>query len=53
MRSSCQQKTHAMMYSLQQLERDPSKHYLKQPAAKGCTEDGTLAIVPIYIPILN
>jgi hypothetical protein len=26
---------------------------LKHPAAKGCTDDDTLAIVPIYIPILD
>jgi hypothetical protein len=26
---------------------------LKHPATKGCTDDGTLAIVPIYIPILD
>jgi hypothetical protein len=26
---------------------------LKHPVAKGCTDDGTLAIVPIYIPILD
>jgi hypothetical protein len=26
---------------------------VKHPAAKGCTDDGTLAIVPIYIPDLD
>jgi hypothetical protein len=26
---------------------------VKHPAAKGCTDDDTLAIVPIYIPILD
>jgi hypothetical protein len=26
---------------------------VKHPAAKGCTDDGTLAIVPIYIPTLD
>jgi hypothetical protein len=26
---------------------------VKHPAAKGCTDDGTLAIVPIYIPNLD
>jgi hypothetical protein len=39
-------------------QRDPLKsaiEALKHPAAKGCTDDGTLAIVPIsiYIPILD
>jgi hypothetical protein len=26
---------------------------VKHPVAKGCTDDGTLAIIPIYIPILD
>jgi hypothetical protein len=26
---------------------------MKHPAAKGCTDDGTLAIVPIYTPNLD
>jgi hypothetical protein len=26
---------------------------VKHPSAKGCTDDGTLAIVPVYIPILD
>jgi hypothetical protein len=26
---------------------------MKHPAAKGCTDDDTLAIVPIYKPILD
>jgi hypothetical protein len=26
---------------------------VKHPVAKGCTDDGTLAIVPIYIPNLD
>jgi hypothetical protein len=30
-----------------------ARHLVKHPAAKGCTDDGTLAIVPIYIPILD
>jgi hypothetical protein len=32
---------------------DIPTQYLKHPAAKGCTDDDTLAIVPIYIPILD
>jgi hypothetical protein len=27
--------------------------WVKHPAAKGCTDDGTLAIIPIYIPNLD
>jgi hypothetical protein len=29
------------------------KFMVKHPGAKGCTDDGTLAIVPIYIPNLD
>jgi hypothetical protein len=31
----------------------PISRPMKHPVAKGCTDDGTLAIVPIYIPILD